>query len=139
MDDNSIVIKYHETHPIIALATFIPFVIRQDALKGYQPAIVPIQQGLHQIHSVQLSEQQLFNQQMIAQIQQLTTIIQKQLKAQPSSQPSSNVPTKFCSTHGPCFHSSNKCKHKAGQHDDNDTQLNWTNKQQYLDRKAQKT
>ena len=76
---------------------------------------------------------------MIAQLQQLTTIIQKQLQAQPSLQPSSNVPTKFCSTHGPCFHSSNKCKHKAGQHDANDTQLNWTNKQQYLDIKAQKT
>ena len=52
MGDNSIVIKYHETYPIIALETFIPFVIRQDAIKGYQPAIAPIQQGLHQIYSV---------------------------------------------------------------------------------------
>ena len=141
MGDNSIVIKYHETHTIIALATFIPFVIRQDALKGYQPAIMPIQQGLHQLHAVQLSEQQLFNQQMITQLQQLTTVIQTlQPSSQPSSQRSStNVPNKFCSTHGLCFHSSNKCKHKVGQHDDKDTEANWTNKQQYLDRKAIKT
>ena len=137
MGDNSIVIKYYETYPIIALETFIPFVIRQDAIKGYQPAIAPIQQGLHQIYSVQLNEQQQLNLEMIVQIKNLTKLMQNQQKAQPSSQPSSNVPTKFCSTHGPCFHPSNKCKYKAGQHNNTDTVDNWTNKQQYLDRKAQ--
>jgi hypothetical protein len=133
MGDNPIVIKYHETYPLPTLNTYIPFVTRQEALKGYAPAIVPIQQGLQQINALQLNEQQLLNQKMAAQLQTLTTMIQSLQKS------NERVPTHFCSTHGPCFHPSLKCKKPHTEHNNQDTQLNWSNKQQYLDKKAKKT